>query len=288
MSNIRTVYMDVNAALAQALLDLNKPYEIGVAGTNRGIRPRIVARYARDMLAGKWAETNQGIALVGEEGSERLVDGQHRLHALLLAAETNPDITIRMGITKGMDENAAFHIDQGLARLGYDVLAMRNGVKSPRTVAAALRLLYLYDDVPYSWAGWHAVRPTHADLIELFEKHTGIEASLDVCGTKGPLPAGPMLAATHLVIRERPEINMPLFLHGLKTGAELGERSPVLALRNYVLNAQKNGQRREAIPIFGVTIHALNAWIVDDRRYNLRFQESNPFPRLTERQWVSR
>lgn len=285
----RTVYMFIDAVLAQALLELNKNHEGGVAGTNRPLRKRIVEKYAQDMLAGKWETTNQGIGLIGEEPDEMLIDGQHRLHAIILASQVNPQIRIFMAVTKGLAASARSAIDTALRRSGSDVLAMERGVKNPNVIAAALRLAWLYDEVPWALHTWTSFQPTHAQLLEMADKYPGMAVANQTITTTGRLiPSGPLTTATFLAQRERPDINIDLFLHGLRTGADLGERSPILALRNYGLNAIKNGVRREPPAMLALTIRALNAWIIDDRRTNMRFEAAQPFPRLTDRKWVSR
>ncbi len=284
-----TVYTFVDAALAQALLDLNKSHQPGVMGTNRPLRRRAVEKLALDMLNGRWETTNQGIGLAGDPPNEVLIDGQHRLHALLLAAETNPNIRILMAITKGLVPSAAHAIDTNLRRSGADVLAMERGVRNPNIIAAALRLAHLYYHVAWSLPTWTSFQPTHAQLIAFADTYPGIlEANEAVSETGRIIPPGPLTAGVYIVQRERADVNVALFLHGLRTGADLGERSPVLALRNYGINAAKSGVRRAAAPMLALFLRAMNAWIIDDRRTNMRFEASQPFPRLTDRKWVSR
>lgn len=285
----RTVYAFIDAKIATALLELNKAYASGEAGTNRPLRKRVVEAYAQDMLAGKWETTNQGIGLIGEAPNETLIDGQHRLHAILLAAQTNPDIRVMMAVTKGLQRSAVSAIDTALRRSGADVLAMERSVRNPNVIAAALKLVHLYDEVPWSLHTWASYQPTHAQLLEMHERYPKIiEANAAVTNTGKIIPSGPLTAATFLVERERADVNIALFLHGLRTGADLGERSPILALRNYGLNAAKNGVRREPPQMLALTIRALNAWVVDDRRTNMRFEAAQPFPRITDRRWVAR
>jgi len=285
----RTVYMSIDAALAGGLLALNRAHEGGSAGTNRPLRRRVVEKYAQDMLAGAWQPSHQGIGLVGEAPNEVLVDGQHRLHAILLAAQTRPDISIVMAVTKGLDPSVGSAVDTNLRRTGGDVLSMELGIRNPNVIAAALRLTHLYDEVPWSLHVWTAFAPTHAQLLQFAERYPDMIAANQAITTTGRfIPAGPLTVATFLAQRDRPDVNIELFLHGLRTGADLGERSPILALRNYGQNAIKAGVRREPPAMLALSIRALNAWIIDDRRTNMRFEASQPFPRLTDRRWVSR
>jgi hypothetical protein len=284
-----TVYAHIDAKVAAALLELNRPHAGTEAGTNRPLRKKVIEKYAQDMLAGKWEVTNQGIGLIGEAPNEILIDGQHRLYAVLLAAQTNPDIKVIMAVTKGLRRSAVSAIDTALRRSGGDVLVMERGIKNPNVIAAAMKLVHLYDEVPWSLNAWSSFFPTHAQLLDMADKYPDIiEANVAISSTGRIIPASPLTAATFLAMRERPDINIALFLHGLRTGADLGERSPILALRNYGLNAIKNGVRREPPAMLALTIRALNAWVIDDRRTNMRFEAAQPFPRITDRKWVAR
>jgi hypothetical protein len=280
--------MSVNAEMAKALLELNDHYGSGKDKTNRPLRRKKIEEYARLMLAGKWKVTDGGIALSGEEGKEILLNGQHRLLALLLAAETKPDIEVVLAISKGLDPDVESVFDTGIRRTGGDVIG-RRGAKNPNQVAAALRLVWLYDNVAWNLGAWNSFAPPHSLLEEMYEKYSDIEeANAATANISKIVPGGPLTAASFLIRREREDINLPEFLHGLKTGADLGERSPVLALRNYCLNRLKANARREPCEMLALTIRSFNHWVVDDRRTNLRFSASEPFPRLTDRKWVSR
>jgi hypothetical protein len=285
-----TVYEFITVSMAKAMLAWNRPYTVGVAGTNRPLRPKVVQKYADDMLAGRWETTNQGIGIADDEnGDPVIIDGQHRLNAIVLAGQTNPDLRVLMAVTKGLLPSAATVIDTQMRRQGGDVLAMAHGIRNPMVVTAALRLLHLYDNVPWSLNAWTQFKPSNAQLMGFVEAYPGIEESEHMTANTGlAIPSGPLTAATHLVRRERTDLDMSVFLKGLKTGANLAERDPILALRNYGLNALKNKQRREGPQMLALTLRAINSWVVDDRRYNLRFSAAEPYPRLTERAWVNR
>ena len=75
---------------------------------NRKLRSCVVARYARDMANGKWTFHHQGIAF---DRNDVLVDGQHRLHAVMEAG-----VPIPMMVTYGLEPQSRVDIDGGLAR----------------------------------------------------------------------------------------------------------------------------------------------------------------------------
>lgn len=63
------------------------------ADNQRNLRMSKVEQYVRDMLAGHWPITGETIK-VATDGA--LIDGQHRLTAVLHAAKFRTDITVPM------------------------------------------------------------------------------------------------------------------------------------------------------------------------------------------------
>jgi len=67
-------------------------------GENRAVSQEVIANYAMDMKNNKWDLTHQGICF-GEDGA--LVDGQHRLHAIVMAGVTVAMMVTRTSAVKG-------------------------------------------------------------------------------------------------------------------------------------------------------------------------------------------
>ena len=88
------------------------------AEENRNVRETVVRRYAGEMVEGRWAVTHQGIAF-DREG--KLVDGQHRLRAVMLAA-----VPVRMLVFRNVPVGCSGPIDQGASRSPGDLLGKKN------------------------------------------------------------------------------------------------------------------------------------------------------------------
>jgi hypothetical protein len=100
--------VEVSPAMARKYLEKNLP-------ENRKVRMSTVAAYTRDMQAGRWQLSHQCIAL-NEKG--QLIDGQHRLHALIQAG-----VTVPMYVAQYQDGQGKFQIlDGGAKRNAIDVL----------------------------------------------------------------------------------------------------------------------------------------------------------------------
>lgn len=100
-SETRTEKVLVTPAIAKRWLEQN-------TDSNRNISNTTVESYAREMTAGRWSLTHQGIAfnVVGE-----LVDGQHRLNAVVLSG-----VSVVMLVTTGLRVEYNSPIDVGYNR----------------------------------------------------------------------------------------------------------------------------------------------------------------------------
>lgn len=102
---------------------------------NRKMSRAVVKRYAEEMARGEWQFNGETIKFDGEG---RLIDGQHRLHAIVRAG-----VSVELGIFRSLKHSAFKTIDTGRNRTGGDVLSIC-GVAYPNETAAAARLLWLY------------------------------------------------------------------------------------------------------------------------------------------------
>lgn len=92
---------------------------------NRPLKPRLVDKYVRQILAGNWQRTHQGIAF---DSQGVVLDGQHRLWAIIQTGQAMPLLIF-------LNESQTAHesIDNGRARSLLDVVRLElrdNTIKS--------------------------------------------------------------------------------------------------------------------------------------------------------------
>jgi hypothetical protein len=128
LGGVRSQWMDVTPELAARWLENNF--------RNRSIDDDVVAAYARDMVNGVWVPTHQGVAF---NDCDELIDGQHRLRAVVLSGKT-----IRMMVTFGLPSAIAGKemttmdaIDRGRTRSVADQLKIQHGLANGSVIAAA-------------------------------------------------------------------------------------------------------------------------------------------------------
>jgi hypothetical protein len=127
LGSVRSQWMDVTPEMAARWLKNN----FG----NRPIRWDTVKAYARDMLNGLWVPTHQGLAF---NDKDALIDGQHRLHAIVMSG-----VTIRMMVTFGLpskierkEMTTMDAVDRGATRSVGDQLTIQHGFSNGSITAS--------------------------------------------------------------------------------------------------------------------------------------------------------
>lgn len=116
---------------------------LSVNSGNRPLRKSHIATLAAEMKRGNWQCTHQGIAF-NDQGI--LIDGQHRLHAVLLSGAS-----IEIQVTRGVKapDHLALKIDLSARRSAGDLLKMSSKVASVIYVLA--RMMNGWNHVPISY-----------------------------------------------------------------------------------------------------------------------------------------
>lgn len=124
---VKMMVMGITPAMAAEWLERN--------ARNRKVSWDTVDAYARDMRAGNWLVTHQGLAF---NKRDELIDGQHRLHAIIRAG-----VTVMMLVTFGLPRGALKNgmtvmdtVDRGKTRSVADQLKIQHGMQDGSVLAA--------------------------------------------------------------------------------------------------------------------------------------------------------
>lgn len=131
-AGLRSLWMDVTPEMAKTWLGNNF--------RNRPLSDDTIVAYARDMTNGTWVPTHQGVAF---NDRDELIDGQHRLHAIVRCG-----LTIRMMVTFGLPSAIAGKemttmdaVDRGRTRSVADQLKIQHGLKDGSAIAGICHML---------------------------------------------------------------------------------------------------------------------------------------------------
>ena len=131
---------------------------------------------AADMAAGSWETNGDAIRF---DVSGRLIDGQHRLHAVIKSGATIVTVVIR-----NLPEESFSTIDANKIRGGADTLSVLH-VDNSKTVAAALRLVRASAGLSTEWNGWPdrlvdgTKKITNKQFIELNDQYPLVRVAAD-------------------------------------------------------------------------------------------------------------
>ena len=199
---------------------------------NRNLRAQTIARYARDMEAGKWHLDGTPIKF-GPDG--QLLDGQHRLAAIVKSGET-----ILTAVATGIDPAAQAVMDTGRARTAADALSI-DGEKNAHALAAAARLGLQAERGALNSPGEYS----HEEIIAYIAANPDLRYA---CEFAMPLARGadcPPAVAVHsfMILSRLDTFEAARFWVGLSNGAGLEAGDPVLTLRNRFSEARRGKEK---------------------------------------------
>ena len=138
---------------------------------NRNIRSAKVATIARDITAGDFAITGEAIKF---DWNGRLIDGQHRLHAVMVAGRPITSLVVR-GLAPGVQAV----LDVGAKRSAADALRMRGSASNNMILAASIRQLLAWERGQLVSAASNVPEPTHSEVMEWYKAHAD---DIESCG----------------------------------------------------------------------------------------------------------
>lgn len=190
---------------------------------NRPLSQANVRRYLAEMEIGRWGMTGQGLIF---DPKGRLLDGQHRLHAVIKYGKP-----VQMLAIYGVSPEMFALIDAGNKRTVSDVLDTKNR----NTVAGAAKFLWR----EMSGATWwnNNVKLCPADAIKVVDAHPALEESAVAVRAHGKAHAyitGSALTYCHYRCGTENSQRRAQFFESFASGADLGARSPILALRTHL------------------------------------------------------
>lgn len=235
---------------------------------NRRLRPSIVARYAKDMAAGRWLLSGDPIVF-SADGILR--QGQHRLSACVEAR-----VPFETLVMRNADASAYKVMDTGEKRTLGDILD-HMGETSAAPLAAAITLSWRWDIGQIRGT----IQPTRQEALVWYEANPSVRDCLNLPSRVYDFIPRSQAAALAFRFRKVDEEASRVFFEKLASGAGLGEGDPLLTLRNWYLS-----RRREShvggvgrVPSLAVSVKAWNGYITGSPVRLLKWRGyAEPFP----------
>jgi hypothetical protein len=205
---------------------------------NRPLSEPVMERYAAEMTAGMWKLTGDPIRF---DVNYNLIDGQHRLHALIRSKKSLEFLVIR-----GLPIESFSLIDTGKIRNAGDVLAI-DGYKHTTTLAGAIRMLEILKNIPDEGlvniegvSKRNGVHLSNQAILDLSRSNPSLQRDVTkICCNYQTLSRligrAAAVALYHLFQKKDPELT-DVFFNKLNSGNNLSDDSVIYALREKLIN----------------------------------------------------
>ncbi len=277
---IRKEVVTIDAKFARELLTYNNFFAPKGdynpdAHTNRPLDLRLVDEYRDAMLRDEWKQSHQGIAFDSEM---RLVDGQHRLVAIVEADKIRPGITFTTEVTYDLDPEIFPVIDTGKKRTAADVLALHN-MPNRLALAAAVKLVYQFENVPTNqWGRTKISTQQTLQLAEMYGEPMRKAVKEGILLGKIMIPSAAS-AGIYLCRKAMPGVDMEDFTYGLKSGFDLAPGDPRAALRGFMERLRSQRRRTSNnVEQLGLFIKTWNHYVEGRPMYQARLRANEGFP----------
>lgn len=200
---------------------------------NRNVRHATVSTYARDMHAGNWHLTGESIKFAAD-GS--LLDGQHRLHAIIKSG-----VTVPMYVMRGITPEAQRVMDTGRKRTASDALAIKGDANSALLAATTRLALGVATEAPDPGR----YEATHAEIEAFITEYPNIRESVDFARQVARRTDCPpaVVAYTHWVLSAINRDQASDFWTAAADKVGLSDGDPVIALTNRFAESRRNREQ---------------------------------------------
>lgn len=230
---------------------------------NRNIRSSLVNLYARDMSTKNWQFTGEAIKF---DLDGNLLDGQHRLLAIVKAGVSIPMLVIRE-----LHHEAQSVMDSGAKRSAGDALGLR-GHKNATTVAAIARFALILDG---RVERGNAV--SHSEIGEWVDANPNVvEAASFAMHARTSIDLRPSVTGlAWLILSQVDPHACGDFFEALMNQSTSGKGDPRSTLLRRIAHARRSGERLSANAQLQFVIRAWNSWRKNEQLHVLKVRSGD-------------
>lgn len=265
MSQIKTEILTITPSEAQRMLEGNT--------NNRKLSKHRVAELAAAIKAGSWVMNGESIKFNGKH----LLDGQHRLHAVVEAGKP-----IKTLVVRGLDSRIFTTLDQQKKRSAIDVLHI-SGEEHTKILASAITLVM---DIRAGgqWMRGKS-RGTNQAFIDFMKKEPEIRESVSFVSHKQgmltKLGGFAIPTALHYLFSLADKSKADEFMEDLHSGIVHGTNDPVYLLRQRLIANAATRIKMERTFMCALFIKAWNARFAGETMHRLIWNPSREdFPTI--------
>ena len=241
--DIRVEY--VTPQMAQAYLEHNL--------NNRTLSRWQVNKHAYAMSAGDWQLSDS----IKFDTYGRLIDGQHRLAAIMQA-----DVTVPMFVVRGLDPSAQDVIDTGRPRSAADAMQI-HGYQNANILSASVKLLIAYESDWIATVGSRSYPRliTTPEILRYIDSHPKvIGAAKSADHDRRYIKIAPSaLCFARYVFSRIDEVATHAFFKDLTEMRTTGEGDPRAALLRWLARREKRQNQPESVYLLFRTWNAVRS-----------------------------
>lgn len=218
---------------------------------NRNVRARVVDSYARDMQNGRWQLTGEPIKF---SVNGRLLDGQHRLQAVMAAG-----VPINMLVVRGLPDSRQSVMDSGARRTAGDALRLR-GEAHYSAMAAAARLAIVFESGQPLDGRSSSV--THTEILEFVDARPDFREAVNVANHyKHTIDVPPSVLSLAVWMLARIDVeDCNKFIAQIAEKTHMKKGDAILALINRLQEIRRSGRRATGGDYLSLLFRAWNYW----------------------------
>lgn len=207
-----------------------------------------------------------------------LVDGQHRLQAVIISGRPIQSLVVR-----GVEEKAFDTIDQGKKRSIGDMLA-REGEKHYVILATACKFVWCYEHRGMTGVDGGRIRELFTPTIaqQVLAAHPGLRSSADfISPHKNDLnvSAG-MAVAIHYFASKTDSEKADEFFTKLATGENINRNDAVYVVRQRLIKNRNDQSKLRQHVLAAFVVKGWNAYIRGQRIGTLKWTDNENFPEI--------
>ena len=245
---------------------------------NRTLKEWNIQRLTQDLIEGRWFLSTDAIAF-DTEG--RLVNGQHRLHAIVRSKTP-----AQLSVMRGLPSANVQVLDTGVQRTAADVLGLVGQAPNSAQASAVIARIITWERTNGTFVGAQSLERTasKADILSRYNAERDRIDRATQLATVVRVPGLPnsLVGLVHYLLQAKgQEASFETFMNLLRSGEGLPHGSPILALSKHLVDNLARRVNETQQSRLAVLIKAYNAWYKGRSMQRIQWDASREaFPKL--------
>lgn len=241
---------------------------------NRSLNKKHLSFLLSQMNSGKWKSTGDTIKF---SNTNRLLDGQHRLHAIVKCNKS-----FEMVVIKNLKDEVFNVVDTGKVRSSADVVSVA-GYANPFLLSSSTKLIILLSTGIFN--GYHSspkeANITNSDVLKFIDTNKNLLDSASFANSiysKNRFLKPSVVCALYYLFSKINNIKAEEFFMRFATGIDMKALDPILKLREILMQDSIKKTRYSSKNKIALTILSWNAFIKN--KEIKQFRLTDEFPKI--------